>query len=189
MVTMNRLDLTRLLLSHVRDELLISSLGNASFDLYAAGDRPLNFYVLGSMGLASAVGLGLAMARPERRVVVLEGEGGVLMNLGILASIAYRAPRNYVLIIWDNEQFQITGGQPVATRVANLAEMARAAGIPNAYLPRDREEFATLIEQALHTDGPWVIVAKIDVAGAQRQYRPDPTWIKHRFMEAVGNTG
>lgn len=189
MVKMNRFDLTRLLLTRVQDELIVSSLGNASFDLYAAGDRPLNFYVLGSMGLASAIGLGLAIARPERRVIVLEGEGGTLMNLGILASIAYQAPKNYVLIIWDNEQFQITGGQPIATSVANLAEMARAAGITHAYLPNDREEFLTRVEQALHTDGPWVIVAKIDAAGAQRQYRPDPTWVKHRFMEALGTAG
>jgi thiamine pyrophosphate-dependent acetolactate synthase large subunit-like protein len=183
---MNRMDLTRLILARIGDGPVVASLGNTSFDLFEAGDRPQNFYVLGSMGLASSLGLGLAMAQPDRRIVVLEGEGGTLMNLGILASIGWRAPKNYILIVWDNEQFQITGGQPIATSLTNLAHVAKAAGIANAYMPEDREEFATLFDQALHEDGPWVIVAKVDGAGASRQYRPDPTWIKHRFMEALG---
>jgi thiamine pyrophosphate-dependent acetolactate synthase large subunit-like protein len=170
----------------VRDELIVASLGNASFDLLEVADRPENFYVLGSMGLASALGFGLAIAQPERRVVVIEGDGGVLMNLGIFASVAWRAPKNFVHVIWDNEQFQITGGQPIATSIASLADIARSAGIPHAYQPADREEFLTLFKQSLIEDGPWVIVAKIDGAGAARQYRPDPTWIKHRFMEAIG---
>ena len=188
---MNRLDLTRRLLARVGDAPVVAALGNASFDLYAAGDRPQNFYTLGSMGLGSSIGLGLALAQPSRKVFVLEGEGGVLMNLGSLATIGARAARgeaaNYALIVWDNGQFQITGGQPIATsRAADLVAIARGAGVERAFAPADEAEFEALVDRALREDGPWVIVARIDGAGATGRHRADPTWIKHRFMAALG---
>lgn len=186
---MNRLDLSRRLLARIGDTPIVAALGNASFDLYTAGDRPENFYTLGSMGLASSLGLGLALARPDRRVVVLEGEGSVLMNLGSLATIGAHQPHNYILVVWDNGQFQITGGQPVATvRTADLVAVAKGAGIARAFAPADAAEFEALVERALHEDGPWVLVVKIDGTGATGRHRADPTWIKHRFMAALGTT-
>lgn len=188
-VPMNRLDLSRRLLARIGDTPIVAALGNASFDLYTAGDRPHTFYTLGSMGLASSVGLGLALAQPARQIVVLEGEGGVLMNLGSLVTIGARGAEatNYTLIIWDNGQFQITGGQTIATsRTADLVAIARGAGIAQAYAPADEAEFETLVDRALVEDGPWVIVARIDGAGAAGRHRADPTWIKHRFMAALG---
>src|SRR5690349_10041763 len=101
--TMNisRLDATRRLLALLTDEPAIASLGHPAYDLFTAGDRPENFYTWGSMGLASSIGLGLAMAQPTRRVIVLDGDGSLLMNLGSLATIADVAPKNLVIIVWD----------------------------------------------------------------------------------------
>lgn len=187
---MNRLDLTRRLLARAGDTPIVAALGNASFDLYTAGDHPQNFYTLGSMGLGSSIGLGLALAQPARKIIVLEGEGGVLMNLGALATIGARQPKNYALIVWDNGQFQITGGQPIASgRSADLVAIARGAGIERAFAPADEAEFEALVDRALAEDGPWVIVARIDGQGAAGRHRADPTWIKHRFMDALGTTG
>lgn len=186
---MNRLDLTRRLLAKIGDAPVVASLGNASFDLYTAGDRPRNFYTLGAMGLGSSIGLGLALAQPDHKCFVLEGEGSLLMNLGSLATIGTRQPRNYVLVIWDNGQFQITGGQEIATsQFTDLAAMAQGAGIESAHTARTTDEFEALVDRALASDGPWVIVAKVDGEGAAGRHRADPTWIKNRFMETLGTT-
>src|SRR5690606_25707178 len=126
-----RADLTRAIVDLVDDEtILVSGIGNASFDLRAiAGERPLNFYMLGSMGQAISIGLGLALAQPERPVVVMEGEGSVLLNMSALATIGMQAPPNLTLVIWDNEQWQITGGQTLSTATScNLAAVARGCG-------------------------------------------------------------
>src|SRR5436853_7661412 len=108
---MTRLEATRHLRAMLKHEPVIASLGHPAYDLFAAGDRPENFYTWGSMGLASSMGLGLAMARPDLRVFVLDGDGSLLMNLGSLATIGWTRPKNLVLIVWDNGEYGTTGGQ------------------------------------------------------------------------------
>ena len=93
----NRLDATRFMVGQLTDEPVIASLGNPKYDLFAAGDRPQNFYMWNSMGLASSMGLGLAMARPDRKVIVLDGDGALLMNLNSLTTAAARMPTNLVI--------------------------------------------------------------------------------------------
>ena len=113
-----------------RGDPIVASLGHPAYDLFAAGDRPANFYTWGSMGLASSVGLGLAVARPTRRVFVLDGDGSLLMNLGSLASIGLLRPANLVLVVMDNESYGTTGGQETATaHGADLEAAARAMGV------------------------------------------------------------
>ena len=130
---MTRLEATRLVVGTLGDEPrtpIVASLGHPAYDLFAAGDRPANFYTWGSMGLASSIGLGLAIARPDRRVVVLDGDGSLLMNLGSLATIGWTRPPNLVVIVWDNESYATTGGQDTATaHGADLAGAGRAMGI------------------------------------------------------------
>src|SRR5258708_17685567 len=110
---MNRFDLTSRLVSRLKhDEAVIGGIGNTNFDLWAAGHRPQNFYMLGSMGLAFPIALGVALAQPKRRVVALEGDGSLLMQLGCLTTIATQAPKNLTLIVMDNGIYQITGAQP-----------------------------------------------------------------------------
>src|SRR5690606_29215890 len=104
-VRLDRLDLTRRVVGAAEGALIVAGIGNAGFDLATAGDRPENFYRLGSMGLGVPIGDGLALAQPERSVVVLEGEGSVLMNLGALATVGREMPENLTIVIWDNEQW------------------------------------------------------------------------------------
>src|SRR5881396_3438830 len=127
---MTRLDATRMVVMLAGDAPIVASLGHPAYDLFAAGDRPQNFYTWGSMGLASSIGLGLALARPDLRVFVVDGDGSLLMNLGSLATIGWTQPANLVLVVWDNEQHGTTGGQATATaRGADLEAAARALGI------------------------------------------------------------
>src|SRR5258708_16301219 len=115
---LNRADLSRRLVSKLRDQAVVAGIGNANFDLFAAGHRAQNFYMLGSMGLACPIALGVALAQPERGVIALEGDGSLLMSLGCLATIATVKPRNLTVIIWDNGIYQITGKQPTPTSPA-----------------------------------------------------------------------
>src|ERR1700681_4244924 len=112
---LNRADLTRRLVGKLRGQAVVAGIGNANFDLYAAGHRAQNFYMLGSMGLTCPIALGVALAQPQRGVLALEGDGSILMALGCLATIANVKPRNLTIIIWDNGLYQITGKQPTAT--------------------------------------------------------------------------
>ena len=114
-------------------EAVVAGIGNTNWDLFGAGHRPENFYMLGSMGLACPIALGVALAQPERGVIALEGDGSILMSLGCLATIGKVAPRNLTIIIWDNGIYQITGKQATATAGStDLVAVARGAGIPNA---------------------------------------------------------
>lgn len=184
-----RADLTRTIVDLVDDDtLLVSGIGNATFDLRAiAGDRKLNFYMLGSMGQGISIGLGLALAQPERSVVVMEGEGSVLLNMSALATIGMQAPSNLTLVIWDNEQWQITGGQAVATATScDLAEVARGCGIASTATPFNSDEFTQALRFALDAPGPHAIVTKIAPTRGMAPQRDDPVAIKLGFMDALG---
>ena len=124
---MNRFDLTKRLVGKLKhEEAVIGGIGNANFDLWASGQRPQNFYMLGSMGLAIPIALGVAIAQPERHVVALEGDGSLLMQLGCLATVAMQAPKNLTMVVLDNGLYQITGGQPTAERVDRRSGRHRA---------------------------------------------------------------
>src|SRR5262249_16715849 len=112
---LNRLQATRYIVQQVTDEPIIASLGNPKYDLFTARDRPQNLHRRNAMGIASSMGLGLAMARPQQKVIVLDGDGALLMNLSSLPTAAARAPQNLIHVIWDNRQFETTGGQPTHT--------------------------------------------------------------------------
>jgi thiamine pyrophosphate-dependent acetolactate synthase large subunit-like protein len=187
-IGMNRLDATRLLIEGAGDAPIIASLGHPAYDLFAAGDRPSNFYTWGSMGIASSIGLGLAIGRPDLRVFVADGDGSLLMNLGSLATIGWTAPPNFVLIVWDNQEYATTGGQPTATaRGADLAAAAIAMGIRASLTVRDPNALRAALAR-VHTDpGPWMINAKVSESAPQAKPPLDCVFIKQRFMSAIGN--
>ena len=144
-----------------QDALLICNIGYPSRELFSVRDRPENFYMLGSMGLASSIGLGLALARPEKRVMVLDGDGSLLMNLGSLASIAHHAPENYLLVILDNCCYGSTGSQPTCTcYCTDLAAVARGAGIREVEKVDDPEALTRALQ------GQGVVVAKVEAGNA-----------------------
>ena len=164
--------------------LLISNIGFPSRELYAAKDRPENFYMLGSMGLASSIGLGLALGQARcmsaRRVIVLDGDGSVLMNLGTLATIAHHAPENYLLIILDNCCYGSTGSQPTCTSSGtDLAGIAAAAGV------REVKSVSTPHELRAALPGRGILVVKVEPGNADVPIIDmSPEEIMKRFMRS-----
>ena len=185
---MNRFDLTQRLVSRLKNgEAVIGGIGNSNFDLWNAARRPQNFYMLGSMGLAAPIALGVALAQKHRRVFALEGDGSMLMQLGSLATIANVAPRNLTIVVWDNAMYQITGSQPAATAGrADLVEIARGAGIAESAWAADEDDFERLVGRALNEDGPRFIGARIDGTSPAGQTPREPVIIKDAFMRGLG---
>lgn len=184
---MNRFDLTRRLVKKLKDEAVIGGIGNTNFDLWAAaGQRPQNFYMLGSMGLALPIGLGVALAQPQRRTFVLEGDGSLLMQLGSLGTVATTAPRNLAIVVFDNGMYQITGKQKTLTADGvDLVAMAKGAGLKQSEWASDEAHFEALVERALKDAGPWLIGARIDGEKPAGVTERDPAKIRSRFMEGI----
>jgi thiamine pyrophosphate-dependent acetolactate synthase large subunit-like protein len=181
---MTRLEATRAIVELAGDAAIVASLGHPAYDLFAAGDRPQNFYTWGSMGLASSIGLGLALARPDLRVIVLDGDGSLLMNLGSLATIGLLRPANLIVVVMDNEEYATTGGQPTPTaHGADLEGAARAMGIAAAATVRSEAELRAAIRGA----DPVFIVAKVKESPPTAKPPLDCVFIKQRFMSAIGS--
>jgi thiamine pyrophosphate-dependent acetolactate synthase large subunit-like protein len=185
---MNRFDLTSRLVAKLKnEEAVIGGIGNTNFDLWAAGHRPQNFYMLGSMGLAFPIALGVALAQPNRRVFALEGDGSLLMQLGCLSTIAALEPRNLTMIVMDNGIYQITGAQPTpAAGVADLVAVAIGSGLTNSAWAADEEDFERLVDQSLTAAGPMLIAVRIDDKPGTGTTRRDPVQIRERFMLGLG---
>ncbi len=183
-----RFDITQRLVAKLQnEEAVIGGIGHTNFDLWAAGRRPQNFYMLGSMGLAIPIALGVAIAQPARKVIALEGDGSLLMMLGCLTTVGARQPSNLIIVIMDNGAYEITGGQPTATsQGTDLAAIARAAGIPQSHWAADETHFESLIDQALTTPGPHLIAARLTQAKPAGQTERDPGQIRDRFMRGLG---
>ncbi len=188
---MNRYALTKRMVDKLkREEAVIGGIGNANFDLWACGQRPQNFYMLGSMGLAIPIALGVAIAQPQRHVIALEGDGSLLMQLGCLTTVAMRAPKNLTMIVWDNGIYQITGGQPTSSAsTADLVAIARGAGIANSAWAADEDDFDRLVAVALNGEGPNLIAARIDSTPAVATTDRDPVRIRANFMRGLGVKG
>jgi thiamine pyrophosphate-dependent acetolactate synthase large subunit-like protein len=185
---MSRADLTARLVARLKnEEAVVGGIGWTNFELWGAGQRPQNFYMLGSMGLAFPIALGVAIAQPKRKVIGLEGDGSLLMQLGVLGTIASRNQKNLVMIVWDNGAYQITGGQPATTAtVVDVVGLARASGLEKSNWATDETHFEQLVERALQEDGPHFIAAKIDGAKPAATTHRDPVQIRERFMLGLG---
>jgi sulfopyruvate decarboxylase subunit beta len=174
----------------LEDEFVVCNLGHASQELYAAGDRDRNFYMLGSMGLASSIGLGVALSTDET-VISIDGDGAVLMNLGTLASIGHDRPDNYVLIIIDNHAHGATGFQPTFTAGGvDLAAVGEACGIPTVRRVTKRADVAPVLRAVLarREKGPALLVIHTEVGRPTEGIGVIPmtsTEIRDRFMKAL----
>lgn len=188
---MNRFDLTKRLVGQLkREEAVIGGIGNANFDLWASGQRPQNFYMLGSMGLAVPIALGVALAQPARRVFALEGDGSLLMQLGALGTVASAAPKNLAIVVFDNAMYQITGSQQSLTAsTVDLVAMAKGAGLAHSEWARDEAHFEALVERALRGAGPWLIGARIGGEKPAGVTERDAAKIRSRFMAAMAAKG
>jgi thiamine pyrophosphate-dependent acetolactate synthase large subunit-like protein len=185
---MNRFDLSSRLVAKLKnEEAVIGGIGNTNFDLWAAGHRPQNFYMLGSMGLAFPIALGVALSQPKRRVFALEGDGSLLMQMGCLSTIATLKPANLCMIVMDNGLYQITGAQPTpAAAVSDIVAIAIGCGVSNSAWASDEDDFERLIEHSFTTPGPTLIGARIDDKPGVGTTRRDPVQIRERFMLGLG---
>lgn len=171
-----------------RDDLLVvTGLGSTTYDCAAAGDHPLNFYLWGAMGGAALVGLGLALARPDKRVLVVTGDGEMLMGLGGLATIGGRKPGNLAIAVIDNERYGETGMQETHTAAGvDIAGIARAAGFAAVETVRTADELEAA--RGMLRDSPGPVLADIKVAQGRDPFvlpSKDGVWLKHRFRAAL----
>ncbi|MGE3681409.1 MAG: thiamine pyrophosphate-dependent enzyme [Bdellovibrionales bacterium] len=182
---MNQFEATKFIHSKLTNEIVVSALGVTSYILYECGDRSENFYLWGTMGLPVSVGLGMSLQNKSRTVVALEGDGGILMNLGALATVGWTSPPNLRVVILDNRCYATTGGQPTATSArADLAKAARALGIENTSYVENLEDLRLAWEKP---HGPQVIVARVDVYTPKSKLPIfDPTLIKNRLLNLAG---
>lgn len=174
------------LLSDPGDMLIVSGLGSTTYDVGAAGDRPLNFYLWGAMGSAAMIGLGLALAQPSRRVLVLTGDGEALMGLGALATIAAVAPPNLAIAVLDNGRYGETGAQVSHTALGtDLAAAAAACGW-RASVTVSQESELEALRSRLRSE-PLFAVVKIAATEAERFLPPrDGAYLQQRFRAALG---
>jgi sulfopyruvate decarboxylase subunit beta len=165
---MKRMEVIQTVLKHTRpNDAIISTYSPTCHELFFAGDRETTFYIRDSMGMPTSVGLGLALSQPQRKVVVLDGDGALLMNLGSLATIATVAPKNLIIVLLDNEAYSNTGGQPTATgKRTDLEAVAKGAGIPNSSTARTKSEFDSSFHRSVRSEGPVFLVAKISLEHA-----------------------
>lgn len=186
---LDRRDVIRRILSGKDDMLAVGGLGNAGYDLVAArGEHPLNFTIHGAgMGGAPVLGLGLALAQPSRRVVVVLGDGDMLMGVGSLATIAAQQPANLAIVVMDNESYQETGAQATATGFGvDLAGMAAAAGFPVAIRLDDPTHITEAVDKVLRAPGPVFVNVKIsDAPVPQMPKERDGVLMKLRFREKL----
>jgi len=185
---MDRFNITQRLVGKLKhEEAVIGGIGWSNFDLWAVGHRPQNFYMLGSMGLAIPIALGVAIAQPNRKVFALEGDGSLLMQLGCLATVGARMPKNLAIIVLDNGGYQITGGQVAASELgADLVAIARGAGIAQASWAADEAHFEEFVDRALAEDGPSLLGCRINNNKPVATTERDPALIRDRFMRGLG---
>jgi sulfopyruvate decarboxylase subunit beta len=179
-----RLDALTAIYPALDDAVVVTIMGAVAAELQAIGHRPNFFYLQHAMGLASSMGLGIALARPDRQVVVFDGDGSVLMNLGGLTTLARYRPRNLLHVVFDNESLLSVGGFPTATSTgSDLAAIAAAAGVPRTATVRTLDEFTRAFEAALAARELTTIVAKVEPVGPSA-YVTDLTLLENRFAFA-----
>jgi sulfopyruvate decarboxylase subunit beta len=178
---MRRLDALAALYSRLESAVVVTIMGALPAELQSLGHRPNFFYLQHAMGLASSMGLGIALAKPDRRVIVLDGDGSILMNLGGLTTLARYRPRNLLHIVFDNESLLSVGGFPTATSTgSDIAAVAAAAGVPHTSTVRTIEDLVAAFDAAVAARDLATIVAKVEAVGPSG-YVTDLALLENRF--------
>jgi sulfopyruvate decarboxylase subunit beta len=181
---MTRLDALRTIYDRLSSAAVVTIMGAVAAELQSLGHRPNFFYLQHAMGLASSVGLGIALTRPEQQVIVLDGDGSVLMNLGGLTTLARYRPANLLHVVFDNESLLSVGGFPTATSTgSDLSAIAAAAGVPRTGVVRTIEAFRAMFDDAIHSHELTTMVAKVDAVGPSA-YVTDLSLLENRFQFA-----
>jgi sulfopyruvate decarboxylase subunit beta len=179
---MLRFDCLRAIYPELQNRLVVTIMGATAAELQSLGHRPNFFYLQHAMGLTSSTGLGLALCMPDQKIVVLDGDGSLLMNLGSLSTMARYRPGNLVHVVFDNESLLSVGGFPTATSTGtDLEGIARAAGIPRAFTVRTLEDFTSAVKDALNGNQLTTVIAKVEPTGPAG-YVTDLSLVENRFQ-------
>ena len=179
---MRRIDALKAIYPELDRCVVVTIMGAVAAELQSIGHRPNFFYLQHAMGLASSMGLGLALCRPELRVVVFDGDGSVLMNLGGLTTLARYRPRNLLHVVFDNESLLSVGGFPTATATgSDLAAIAAGAGVPRTATVRTLDEFRAAFDQAMVANDLTTIVAKVEAVGPSA-FVTDLSLLENRYQ-------
>jgi len=169
----------------IKRNVIVSANGYISRDLYEVCDKPSNFYMIGSMGLASSIGLGIALKKPKKRVYVFDGDGNLLMNLGTIVTIGSLQPRNLVHIVFDNSSHESTGGQPTSSKFINIDRLARDTNY-KVFKTNSKKKLLEILEMVKKITGPILILIKVknsDLVSGRIELTPLD--IKNRFMNLI----
>jgi thiamine pyrophosphate-dependent acetolactate synthase large subunit-like protein len=187
---MRRYECFQAIVPLIKDELFVTTAGGATSEWSAVRPDDGNLQVK-TLGLCSSIGLGLAVAVPQRKVFVFDGDGALWMNLGSLATIALHQPKNLIHICWDNREYESSGGEPTVSRAGRIdfGALARAAGIQSSCSAETVEELVGAVRHALDHDGPHFIWARIEPGRAEVPPLPyDELENKYRFIRYVEKT-
>ena len=178
---MARYEAIQEIMESIEEELIICNIGFPSRELYEIDDRSKNFYMIGSMGLASSIGFGLAMARPHKDVVVIDGDGSLLMNMGSLVTVFANNPSNLTWIVIDNGAYGSTGNQDTYAQKTDLVDIAKAVGFKNSF------DFTDItLKDVIRSDDASFIVYKTEPGNSDAPIIDlDPITIKERFMSSI----
>lgn len=182
---MNRKEVIRLISKEIRNEIIISANGFISRDLFEVNDKASNFYMIGSMGLASSIGLGIALKKPQKKIHVFDGDGNLLMNLSSLATIGFLKPKNFIHFVFDNNLHESTGGQPT---ISNLIHIEKIAQVLNYKIFKisNQKDLQGVLKKIKKISGPVLVHIKIGkTTEASSRVLHSPTQIKKRFMESI----
>jgi len=176
------------LLPLLKDEPVVHANGYICRESFQLQDRPGNFYMIGSMGLASAIGLGVALVRPDKKVIIFDGDGNVLMSMGTLAMIGATAPKNLVHVVFDNQVYESTGSQRSLSGSVPLEQVAKSSGYKVALKVAKKEEIKPAFLKLMAGDGPGFLLIKVapDFDPQTGRVTHTPQEIKARFMDALG---
>jgi thiamine pyrophosphate-dependent acetolactate synthase large subunit-like protein len=164
---------------------IISANGFISRDLFEVCDKNSNFYMIGSMGLASSIGLGVALKKTKKKIFVFDGDGNVLMNLGSLITIGITKPKNLVHVVFDNSSHESTGGQPTATNKIQLGKIAKSANY-KVFQVKTKNQLVKIFQKIKFIPGPIMVIVKIEKGGVtSKRINIEPTKIKNRFMNSL----
>ncbi len=169
------------IMKYIDDELVICNIGFPSRELYDIKDRKENFYMIGSMGLASSIGLGLALAQPDKDIVVIDGDGALLMNMGSLVTVFANNPKNLTWIVIDNGAYGSTGNQDTYAQKLDLVDVARGVGFTNSY------DFSDVnLKEFIKSDDTSFIVYRTEAGNSKAPIIDlSPIEIKNRFMDII----
>jgi len=182
---MNRRKAIKIISQQIGDEIIISANGFLSRDLFDIFEKPSNFYMLGSMGLASSIGLGVAIKNPKKRIFIFDGDGNILMNLGSLTTIGSLKPKNLIHIVFDNNSHESTGGQPTNSSKINLEKLAKNLHY-KIFMIKSKTQLLLVLKKIKKLQGPIFLLIKISTS-KERSKRVSwkPKTIRNRVIKSL----